>query len=166
MIAVDADHCPFCGAAVATVEREGRDRIYCPDCERVLWRNAVPVVAVLVRDGDRVLVVERGIEPFQGLWCLPAGHAEYDERPAAAAARELAEETGLTVAPGDLVVVDATLERHADHTRTVVVYAVDRDATTGPLAAGSDAADARFVRPGALAPDTLVPSHRRVLDRR
>ena len=49
MIAVDADQYPFCGTAVETVERESRDRRYCPDCERVFWRNAVPVVAVLDR---------------------------------------------------------------------------------------------------------------------
>jgi ADP-ribose pyrophosphatase YjhB (NUDIX family) len=165
VLAVDADHCPLCGAATGTTVVEGRDRTYCPDCDRVLWRNAVPVVNVRVADGDRVLLVERGIDPYRGRWCLPGGHAEFDEAPAAAAARELAEETGLTVAPDALAVGDATLETFEDHTRVAVNYAVDRAATTGEVRAGTDAVDARFRRLDDVAEDELVPSHWGMIDR-
>lgn len=48
MIAVDADYCPLCGAAVEHRDIDGRERAYCPDCERVLWRNAVPGASVAV----------------------------------------------------------------------------------------------------------------------
>ena len=50
-------------------------------------------------DGNdiNVLLVERGIEPYKGLWAFPGGFMRIDESAEQCAARELAEETSLEV---------------------------------------------------------------------
>ncbi|WP_158969081.1 NUDIX hydrolase [Chachezhania sediminis] len=102
-------------------------------------------LAVVVHD-DRVLLVRRRKDPDAGLWGFPGGHVEAGETVLTAAARELAEETGVTATPqGYLTNID--LLRHGArgeilvHYLLVGVLCVYR---TGSPVAADDALDARW----------------------
>jgi 8-oxo-dGTP pyrophosphatase MutT (NUDIX family) len=62
------------------------------------------VQVTLVDPRGRVLMQERDerAPAWAGSWCFPGGGLEGDEAPVAGAVRELAEETGVVVAPEDL----------------------------------------------------------------
>jgi 8-oxo-dGTP diphosphatase len=91
----------------------------------------------VVRDsGGRLLLIRRANPPSEGLWSLPGGRVEPGESPAAAAAREVREETGLEVEVGTLL---GSVE--------IGDYLVHDFAATvvgGELVAGDDASDARW----------------------
>lgn len=111
--------------------------------------HSVPCVGGLTYDPEgRLLLIQRAHEPGRGLWSLPGGRVEPGEDDAAALVREMAEETGLVVLPGQLV---GRVRRGryliADYRCTVV---------GGSLRAGDDALDARWCDAAALAELPLV----------
>jgi ADP-ribose pyrophosphatase YjhB (NUDIX family) len=93
--AAASSHCSFCGKRFP--DHVGWPRT-CAACGNIGYRNPLPVaVLVLPVERDGVLLVRRVIPPA-GL-ALPSGFIEYGERWQDAAARELAEETGVRVDP-------------------------------------------------------------------
>lgn len=99
-------------------------------------------------DHGRLLLIRRARDPGRGLWSVPGGRVEAGEDDTAALVREMAEETGLTVAPGPLVgrVARGPYDI-ADYHCTV---------TGGRLRAGDDADDARWCSAADLAGLALV----------
>jgi 8-oxo-dGTP diphosphatase len=103
----------------------------------------IPCVGAVISDGDgRLLLIKRGREPGAGLWSLPGGRIEPGETDQQAVAREVLEETGLRVecrrllGAVELPGLDGAVIDVRDYLAVV---------TAGELAAGDDAADARWV---------------------
>ncbi len=97
-------HCSWCGAAYADGLPWPRT---CGGCGNITYLNPLPVAVLLVPVGGGLLCVRRNIEPHIGKLALPGGFIEIDETWQQAAARELQEETGVNVDPGDIRTFDA-----------------------------------------------------------
>ncbi|MET0779266.1 MAG: NUDIX domain-containing protein [Candidatus Saccharimonadales bacterium] len=89
-------YCPQCGRK-DTVEKLNDTDYECRDCQWHFWNNAKATVGVILIKDGKVLLGERGIEPLKGKLDLPGGFVEYNEDVYRAAAREVFEETGLTI---------------------------------------------------------------------
>lgn len=111
-------------------------------------------VSAVVVDGDDLLLVQRGKAPYQGLWALPGGGVEAGETLAEAVTRELAEETGLEGACGELL---AAREDISDEGHFVVLVHRVHLMERGAPVAGDDAQEARWVPLGDVAEQVLVP---------
>ena len=110
--------------------------------------SGIPCVGAIITDAaGRLLLVRRGHAPQAGRWTLPGGRVEPGETDQQAVVREILEETGLAVSCGHLV---GTVQRPAPDGGVFEIRDYAATVTGGELAAGDDAADARWVAPADL----------------
>ena len=110
------------------------------------------------------LVVRRGNPPFEGQWALPGGYLEVDEDLAAGAARELHEETAVTVHHEALRQLGAYGAPDRDpRNRTIsVAFLAELDREVDATG-GSDAAEAAWKPVDELLASDLAFDHERIL---
>ena len=113
-----------------------------------------PIIGVgaVIISGGRVLLVRRNTEPLRGEWSVPGGMLELGETLRDGLRREVLEETGIEVQPGEVLdVFDSiftdTLGRTQYH--YVLIDYLCRP-VAGEARAGSDVSDVRWVGAEAL----------------
>lgn len=114
---------------------------------RAYMNFPLPSCHALIRDGERILLVQRGRPPFEGYWGLPGGGIELGETVADALRREVREETGLDVAVGRFLGYADAIEHDEDgrvRYHYVIMY-LEASVQGGSLTASDDAAAVRWV---------------------
>ena len=126
--------------------------------------DALPRIgsALLVQDErNRILLGQRNKDPQRGSWVIPGGKINAFESIAAAAVRELQEETGLTVQVGPQFKAYEIVNPPSEH--RIVIYSWARVIGGAPKAS-DDLSDVRFFSPAELGDIPLTPLVRRVLE--
>jgi ADP-ribose pyrophosphatase YjhB (NUDIX family) len=100
---VKNSHCSYCGHRFRADQPWPRT---CERCGNVSFLNPIPVTVVLIPVDDGVLVIRRGIEPRRGKLALPGGYVNLGETWQEAGAREVLEETGLTINPEEITPIE------------------------------------------------------------
>jgi 8-oxo-dGTP diphosphatase len=120
---------------------------------------ALAVDCVVFDPAGRLLLIRRKNPPFRGQYALPGGYVDYGESTEHAAARELAEETGLVAT--NVALVGVYSDPHRDPRGHVVSVAYRVETESHVPHAGDDAATAAFI------PDweelDLAFDHRRIV---
>jgi ADP-ribose pyrophosphatase YjhB (NUDIX family) len=135
--------------------------LVCPHCGRPIDRYDQPrltVDAVVEDAAGGVLLIERNREPPG--WALPGGFVDAGETLETAAARELAEETGLRTVRLEQFHTYSHPRRDPRHHSVSTVFLVEAE---GSPAAGDDAGRAAYFPLDAL-PRPLAFDHEQILE--
>ena len=152
--------CPQCATPFVLRVISDLQRMACPACDFVFWQNPVVGVAVIVLEGERVVLGRRATGVYQGSWCIPCGYVEYDEDVRRAAQREFQEETGLRVELGEVYTVHSNFHDPAMHSVGIWFRG---DVTSGELRAGDDINAVGLFPLNALPEPLAFPTDRLVL---
>jgi len=94
-------------------------------------------VGIIVRRDRELLLARRAGTHGSGTWSTPGGHLDFGEDPAACAAREAEEETGVTIGPARFVgVTNDVFEAEGKHYVTLWFEAEHESGEAAALATG------------------------------
>lgn len=137
-----------------------RVRLWYPEHPRPSCHAVIPDAT-----GRRLVLIQRGGEPYRGWWGLPGGAVELGETVEEALRREVREETGLEIAVDRLLTLKDAIGRDEERRITyhfVILFFTAR-LLGGRLRAGDDAAGARWVAVADLDAYPLVPGAAEVI---
>lgn len=132
--------CPYCATPLQQQPLFGRERPVCQACGFVQFLDPKVAVGTVVTDGDRVLLIRRGVPPRLGYWAMPAGFVEVDELPDQTAVRETREETGLGIALDGLL----AFRRISNPDKPGILIYFRGHVISGDLHAQDDVTEARW----------------------
>ncbi len=140
--------CPKCGSRLAVRLIDHHERLICTRCAFVFYQNSKPCVGALVVERGKLLLVKRAKEPFKDYWDIPGGFLEAGEHPEIGVKREIHEETGLLIQPGDILGI--FMDIYGDSGEPVLNIFYTATVIGGQARAGSDATHVQWFDLNAL----------------
>ncbi len=143
----------FCSGCAARLERrtvEGKVLPVCPRCGQVVYADPKVAAGTVIERAGGILLLRRAISPARGLWTFPGGYVDRGEPVPEAAAREAREETGVTVAVGNLLGV------YSARDVAVVLIVYRARIASGTPSAGTEALEVRWFAPADIPWDELA----------
>lgn len=135
--------CPRCAKELKREKLDGLTRLKCVNnkCDFIYYHNPIPAAGAVVIKDNKILLVQRAVEPKIGWWCIPAGFMEWNEHPSQTAVRELREETGLDIKLNSFFEV---YSGNDDPRMNAVLLLYLATAIGGKLSADDDALNVKF----------------------
>ena len=153
--------CPRCRGTLEISEIEETIRPHCKECGFVFYQNPAPAAGAVILKDNKILLVQRSIDPGRGDWCIPAGFMEWSEHPQQTAIRELKEETGLEISITGMFDIFFGMDDPRTHAVLILYLA---DAIGGKAVAADDALDLRFFGFDELPSNIAFQAHRDALE--
>jgi 8-oxo-dGTP diphosphatase len=150
--------CSYCAAPLP-----GPPPVTCPACDATHWLDAKPCAGALVTHDGRLLLVRRAHDPWRGSWDVPGGFCGPREHPAAAAAREVREETGMVVRVGG--VLGMWIDTYApdgpgaDKVTLNIYFHATPDRTAEAIRDPNEVAEIAWFAPDELPENVAFPGH-------
>jgi 8-oxo-dGTP diphosphatase len=118
----------MCGGALEKriVAPDHKENKVCTKCGFVYFLSPKLVAGCIIADGNRTLLLRRGLEPSLGKWTYPGGFVDLGETPEQCAVRETLEEVGITVRDPELMGI------YADRRERSPIIVVTYVAKPGP----------------------------------
>jgi len=149
MTAFETTFCVHCATRLATIalQEDGgaKSRLRCPACGWTHWNNPTPVLAAVIELVDRegrVLLARNAAWPGK-FFGLVTGFMEAGETPEEGLAREVAEETSLTVEGQSLIGVYEFRRMN----QVIIAYQVQ---ARGEVVLSPELIDYRMIEPGKI----------------
>ncbi|MGD0166210.1 MAG: NUDIX domain-containing protein [Gaiellaceae bacterium] len=145
--------CPRCGAELA-IERT---QATCPACGSQYYANSAPAVGAICEDElGRLMLVRRALEPRKDKWDTPGGFLEEGELPLEGLKRELLEETGVVIEPGEFFAAFTDLYGDAAEAQTILSLNWKARIVSGEPKAADDISEIRWFGPDELPAPTEI----------
>ena len=129
----------------------------CPHCGR--YTNRGVTVNSLIINENKIVLIERGVNPYKGYWGLPGGYVGWDESAEEAAIRETKEETGLQIKNLIFICVNTNPQRHPKQAINIAYLSTK---FSGDFSPSDDAAKAKWFSLDEL-PKELAFDHKDII---
>ncbi|CAN5524447.1 hypothetical protein BH23CHL2_BH23CHL2_08030 [soil metagenome] len=149
--------CQRCGQDMHAVERHGRVRPVCPECNFTAFFDPKVSAATIIESDGRFVMLKRAGEPGKGKWTFPSGFVDRGEPVRAAAAREAYEEVGIEVSELEL------MEIYSDPGATVILVVFRAQANGQLPRVSKESTEVALVDPDDL-PELAFPRDREIVE--